>query len=80
MDKQCVILLRAIPASNDPLGQRCIVVSGYYDRRLNVAVGPTLYNDWYCCGLKVAVGPTLGQRVNVSANLGQCANISPTEI
>ena len=27
MDKQCVILLRAIPASNDPLGQRCIVVT-----------------------------------------------------
>ena len=28
------------------------------------------YNGWYVCGLNVAVGPTLGQRLKVSANLG----------
>ena len=54
--------------------------NGYYGRGLRVAVGPTLYNGWYFCGLNVTVGPTLGQRLKASANLGQCANVLPTEI
>ena len=67
------------PACNVPLGQRCIMVTTV-DRGLNVAVGPTLYNGWYFHGLNVAVGPTLGQCLKASANMGQCASVSPTKI
>ena len=54
--------------------------NGYYGRGLTVAVGPTLYNGCHFHGLNVTVGQTLDQRLKASANLGQCANVSPTKI